>query len=324
MLHRPIEAQLPTARYMVYPPRGSMSMRGLIASIFTVTRRVISLLGIIALLLLSILFFKPEFAEHVAAVSPFSETSAQNTSALLDPLNGKQAQTNKTETSTASNTNTNANTHIAMENITKPSAMTVEDRKNLGTFEQQKRVTEWLSRRYRVANTATNMLVSAAYLSAQEIKIDPLLILAVMAIESRFNPFAESPMGAQGLMQVMSKLHHDKFQALGSQSALNPAANIAVGARILKEYISRGGSVEAGLKAYVGAAEMASDGGYGRKVLAEYNNLKRIAFSKNISTYTTSTKARTTPSVEIDAKNTEDMMPAVGKKDSTPDQIAAL
>ena len=127
----------------------------------------------------------------------------------------------------------------------------------LGTDLQQQRVTQWISKRYRVANDATNMLVSAAYLTAKEINLDPLLILAVMAIESRFNPFAESPVGAQGLMQVMSKVHHDKFAELGgTQAALNPVANIRVGSLILKEYVARGGSVEAGLKRYVGAAGM--------------------------------------------------------------------
>ena len=157
---------------------------------------------------------------------------------------------------------------------------------------QQKYVTDWLSRRYRVAGDAANMLVSTAYNTAHEIKLDPLLILAVMAIESGLNPFAESPMGAQGLMQVMSKVHSDKFDEVGgSQAALNPVANIRVGALILKDYVKRTGSVEAGLKSYVGAGTATDDGGYGSKVLAEYHRLKQVAVGKNVPIYTPSTSA---------------------------------
>jgi soluble lytic murein transglycosylase-like protein len=115
-----------------------------------------------------------------------------------------------------------------------------------------------------------------------------LLILAVIAIESRFNPFAESPVGAQGLMQVMSKVHNDKFEEIGGpRSALNPAVNIKVGAMILKEYVKSGGSIEAGLKRYVGAADMESDDGYGAKVLGEYDRLKAVAAGKRVSTFAT-------------------------------------
>ena len=158
---------------------------------------------------------------------------------------------------------------------------------------QQKMVTTWLSKRYRVAGDATNMLVSTAYTTANEVKIDPLLILAVMAIESGLNPFAESPVGAQGLMQVMSKVHHDKFQQMGGvQAALNPVANIRVGALILKDYVTRGGSVEAGLKTYVGAAAFENDSGYGSKVLAEYSRLKQVAGGKSVPTITPAAPAQ--------------------------------
>jgi hypothetical protein len=149
-------------------------------------------------------------------------------------------------------------------------------------------VTDWLSRRYRVAGDAANMLVTTAYNTAHEIKLDPLLILAVMAIESGLNPFAESPMGAQGLMQVMSKVHSDKFNEVGgAKAALNPVANIRVGALILKDYVKRTGSVEGGLKTYVGAGAADNDSGYGSKVLAEYHRLKQVAGGKNVPIYNT-------------------------------------
>ena len=156
-----------------------------------------------------------------------------------------------------------------------------------GTQKQQEFVTSWLAKRYRVAGDAADMLVSTAYLTASEMKLDPLLILAVMAIESRFNPFAESPVGAQGLMQVMSKVHKDKFHPMGgTQAALNPVANIRVGSQILKEYVTRGGSVEAGLKRYVGAAAFETDSGYGSRVLAELKLLRQVARGKNVPTFT--------------------------------------
>lgn len=163
----------------------------------------------------------------------------------------------------------------------------VHEKAIAGTKKQQEFVTSWLSKRYRVAGDAANMLVSTAYLTASEMKLDPLLILAVMAIESRFNPFAESPVGAQGLMQVMSKVHKEKFQEMGgTQAALNPVANIRVGSQILKEYVQRGGSVEAGLKSYVGAAAFETDSGYGSRVLAEYQRLKQVARGKNVPIFT--------------------------------------
>jgi soluble lytic murein transglycosylase-like protein len=166
-----------------------------------------------------------------------------------------------------------------------PAPLTAADKAMLGNRKQQQFVTSWLSKRYRVAGDAANMLVSTAYMTAHDIKLDPLLILAVMAIESGLNPFAESPVGAQGLMQVMSKIHHDKFQQMGGvQAALNPVANIRVGALILKDYVTRGGSVEAGLKTYVGAAAFENDSGYGSKVLAEYNRLKQVAGGKSVPT----------------------------------------
>jgi energy-converting hydrogenase Eha subunit A len=136
-------------------------------------------------------------------------------------------------------------------------------------------IASYLARRYKVAPDATEQLVGAAFEAGQQSEIDPLLILAVMAIESRFNPIAESVMGAKGLMQVIPKHHQDKFFEFGGEDAvLEPMTNIRVGARILKEYIRRTGSLEAGLQLYAGALSDIS-AQYAQKVMAEKERLRQ-------------------------------------------------
>jgi soluble lytic murein transglycosylase-like protein len=99
-----------------------------------------------------------------------------------------------------------------------------------------------------------------------------------MAVESSFNPFAQSPVGAQGLMQVMTSVHDDKYEAFGGRhAAFDPVSNLRVGVQVLKECIARAGSLQEGLKHYVGAALIETDGGYVGKVLAEQGHLQRVA-----------------------------------------------
>ncbi len=149
------------------------------------------------------------------------------------------------------------------------------------TDPRQKHVVQYLSRRYRVAEEATRMLVSTAFQIGHEYKLDPLLILSVVAIESSLNPFAESSMGAQGLMQVMTRVHAERFEPHGGQiAALDPVANMKVGSAILSDLISRGGSVERGLQLYVGAGNLPDDGGYGARVLGERSRLALAASGK--------------------------------------------
>lgn len=146
---------------------------------------------------------------------------------------------------------------------------------------QQAAVAYWLSKKYRVAPEPLSALVAEAYEVGERTRIDPLLLLSVMAIESSFNPFAQSPVGAQGLMQVMTGIHSDKYENFGGKlAAFDPVTNLRVGAKVLQECIQRAGSVEAGLKFYVGAALHPDDGGYGGKVLAEYARLKDVAGGK--------------------------------------------
>lgn len=134
----------------------------------------------------------------------------------------------------------------------------------------------YLARKYRVAIGATERLVGDAYAAARTTGVDPLLILAVMAVESSMNPIAESDFGAKGLMQVVPRFHPEKLASHGGEDAvLEPRVNILVGAQILDEYIRRNGGLEAGLQVYAGAPD---DGekAYARKVIAEMQRLKDV------------------------------------------------
>ncbi|HQX58060.1 MAG: lytic transglycosylase domain-containing protein [Rhodoferax sp.] len=143
---------------------------------------------------------------------------------------------------------------------------------------QQAQVAYWLSKKYRVAPEPISALVAEAYNIGRNSKLDPTLILAVMAIESGFNPFAQSSVGAQGLMQVMTKIHVDKYETAGGNlAAFDPVTNLRVGVKVLQECISRAGSIEGGLRYYVGAANQETDGGYTQKVLAEHARIQSVA-----------------------------------------------
>jgi hypothetical protein len=150
------------------------------------------------------------------------------------------------------------------------------------TPEQQK-VAQFVAKKYRMAVGDVQDLVGYAYRAARELRLDPYLVLAVMSIESSFNPNARSPAGAQGLMQVLTRVHADKFAPFGgAAAAFDPVANISVGSRILKEYLVREGSVEGALKSYVGAALHEHDSGYGYKVLSERERIAAAAAGRPI------------------------------------------
>ncbi|CAN5747376.1 hypothetical protein BH11PSE8_BH11PSE8_21160 [soil metagenome] len=174
---------------------------------------------------------------------------------------------------------------ILAAELSEPDAIaraTASDPKDLSR--QQANVARWLARRYSVAPEPVSRLVQEAWAVGERAGLDPTLILAIMAIESRFNPFAQSAVGAQGLMQVMTKVHDDKYEAFGgNHAAFDPVTNLRVGVQVLKECISRAGSLEAGLKFYVGSGNQAEDGGYASKVLSEQASLRQVAGGKAVS-----------------------------------------
>jgi len=138
-------------------------------------------------------------------------------------------------------------------------------------------LSEFLARRYKVSQAVTLDLVTIAHTAGQEMGLDPLLIIAVMAVESRFNPIAESVAGAKGLMQIIPKYHVDKFREFGGEqyAVFDPETNILVGAQILKEYLSRTGHLDSALQMYNGALSDLEDR-YTGKVMTEKERLQQV------------------------------------------------
>lgn len=149
---------------------------------------------------------------------------------------------------------------------------------------QQAAVAFWLSKKYRVAPEPLGALVAEAYEVGRQTKLDPTLILAIMAVESGFNPFAQSTVGAQGLMQVMTRVHTEKYERFGGKlAAFDPVTNLKVGVKVLQECIARAGTIEGGLRHYVGDGFGEQGQAYAVKVLAEHARLFQVATGRAMS-----------------------------------------
>ena len=146
---------------------------------------------------------------------------------------------------------------------------------SLAQVRQKKRLTEWIASHYRIPAHHSDLFVTTAYKAAFELGLDPHLILAIMAIESRFNPNARGAGGANGLMQVVTHIHTRRFEPYGGvKMAMDPVVNIKVGAKLLKDLIKQRGSVQGGVSAYAGG-----NGGYNSKVMVQYRKMKSVAGS---------------------------------------------
>lgn len=135
---------------------------------------------------------------------------------------------------------------------------------------------EFLAKRYKVAQDVTLDFVRIAHAEGKQVGLDPLLVMAVIAVESRYNPIAESGVGAKGLMQIIPKFHADKLAKFGGEKAVfDPESNIRVGTRILKEYLNRTGNLGIALQMYAGALGDDNDT-YTNKVLGEKQRLQQV------------------------------------------------
>ena len=265
-----------------------------------IAHNTLTALGVLAICVLAFMFVKPEVAKRYASWSPFAQkVEYKRLPTETDRLSGLVVG--------------------PLGEVDKRKVAFNPSQYKRG--QQKKWVSKWLARRFHVAPKAIDMIVTTAYETADELKLDPLLILAVISIESRYNPVAQSPVGAQGLMQVMTKVHREKFEQHGGDiAALNPVANIKVGSRILKEYVRRDGSVPLALKRYVGAANLDTDYGYGAKVLKEYAKLQDVASGKRVRALAVAPKPKPKPKPVIQeaAVVDESAMPMAEQKDVAP------
>jgi hypothetical protein len=170
---------------------------------------------------------------------------------------------------------------------------------------------QWIARRYKVAPEPVGALVREAWALGERARLDPTLILAIVAVESSFNPFAQSPMGAQGLMQVMTRVHDDKYEAFGgTHAAFDPITNLRVGVQVLRECIARAGSLSEGLRFYVGAALLDSDGGYAAKVMAEQAHMRNVADGRSVPSNASNTPPASAREAAADTATPPAALPA--------------
>lgn len=133
----------------------------------------------------------------------------------------------------------------------------------------------FISAEYKTSTTLAARIVNAAYDAASRYSISPSLVLAIISRESTFNPRATSGYGAQGLMQVVPRFHMEKLQEVRATTAeaslFHPETNIAVGTRILAEYMEAESSLPRALVKYSGKAYR-----YFEKVMREHDAFERV------------------------------------------------
>ena len=160
-----------------------------------------------------------------------------------------------------------------------PLAQTVQE-----LLPEQAKVTHWLSRKYKVSPQPLSALVAEAWQLGQFSQLPPTLILAVVAVESNFNPFAQGTQGGMGLMQIEPSAHADTLQQFGGKlAAFDPVTNMRIGARLLQASVQQAGSVEEGLRQYRHVSGQAGEAVYIERVLAEQKQLDRIAGTRAIT-----------------------------------------
>lgn len=126
-----------------------------------------------------------------------------------------------------------------------PSTLTYEE------HTEKNKIAKAISIRYKKIDYVTAMkLVTVVYDTSKEHKLDPILVLAMIATESSFNANARSPRDARGYLQVIPKWHRDKIKG---RDIWKMEVNIEVGAKILRDCYKKYNSNRNAFGCYNGA-----------------------------------------------------------------------
>lgn len=178
------------------------------------------------------------------------------------------------------------------ESLEPPAAMNAATRSTSHNMNQltpdQAAVTRWLSRKYRVSAEPLGAMVAEAWRLSERSQLAPSLILAIMAIESRFNPFASGSQGNVGLMQLEVKAHAEALGQFGGPlSAFDPLTNVRVGVRHLQSLLLQTASLEEALALYGTSSGQTTDSQYVERVLAEQKLLDKVTEKQNTAALAT-------------------------------------
>lgn len=138
------------------------------------------------------------------------------------------------------------------------------------------RLTGFIQSQYKIPQHKSQQIVAAAIRSGETHRVEPELILAIIAVESTFRERAVSRVGARGLMQVMPGSHSGKVRQIGGRHALfDPDKNIHTGAWILADYLdNQSGNLRRALLRYNGSLHLRRSA-YPEKVMRVYRDLQR-------------------------------------------------
>lgn len=128
---------------------------------------------------------------------------------------------------------------------------------------------------------ARNPIQKAIWEVALRNSIDPDFLASVVDAESRFNPTAVSPKGAQGLMQLMPRT----AAGLGVRNAFDPAENLEAGTKYLRQLLDhyRWDAVKAlaaynagpqRVQQYAGIPPFAETRAYVTRIIEDFNRKK--------------------------------------------------